>query len=33
MVNRGIISLKQAADRMGMTVAKFKAAMKEVATN
>ena len=33
LVNDGILTLKQAAERMGMTVAKFKAAMKEVATN
>ena len=33
LVNDGILTLKQAAERMGMTVTKFKAAMKEVATN
>ena len=33
LVKDGILTLKQAAERMGMTVAKFKAAMKEVATN
>ena len=33
LVNDGILTLKQAAERMGMTVAKFKAAMKELATN
>ncbi len=27
------LTLKQAAERMGMTVTKFKAAMKEVAIN
>ncbi len=33
LVKDGILTLKQAAERMGMSVAKFKAAMKEVATN
>lgn len=33
LVKDEILTLKQAAERMGMTVAKFKAAMKEVATN
>ena len=33
LVKDGIISLKQAAERMGLTVAKFKIAMKEVAAN
>ena len=33
LVKDGVLTLKQAAERMGMTVAKFKAAMKEVATN
>ena len=33
LVKDGILTLKQAAERMGMTVTKFKAAMKELATN
>jgi molybdenum cofactor biosynthesis enzyme len=33
LVIDGILTLKQAAERMGMTVAKFKATMKEIATN
>ena len=33
LVKDGILTLKQAAERMGMTVAKFKATMKEIATN
>ena len=33
LIKDGVLTLKQAAERMGMTVAKFKAAMKEVATN
>jgi hypothetical protein len=30
---RGILTLKQAAERMNMSVTKFKAATKELATN
>ena len=33
LVKDGILTLKQAAERMGMSVAKFKAATKELATN
>ena len=33
LVNDGILTLKQAAERMNMSVAKFKAATKELATN
>ena len=33
LVKDGILTLKQAAERMGMSVAKFKAAMKELAIN
>ena len=33
LIKDGVLALKQAAERMGMTVTKFKAAMKEVATN
>ena len=33
LIKDGVLTLKQAAERMGMSVAKFKAAMKEVATN
>ncbi|MBP5469171.1 MAG: winged helix-turn-helix domain-containing protein [Candidatus Riflebacteria bacterium] len=33
LVKDGILTIKQAAERMGMSVAKFKAAMKELATN
>ena len=33
LVKDGILTLKQAAERMGLTVAKFKIAMKELATN
>ena len=33
LVKDGILTLKQAAERMGMTVAKFKALTKELATN
>ena len=33
LVNDGILTLKQAAERMNMLVAKFKAATKELATN
>ena len=33
LINKGLLTIQQAAKEMGMTVAKFKAAMKEVATN
>lgn len=33
LVKDGILTIKQAAERMGMSVAKFKAATKELATN
>ena len=33
LVKDGILTIKQAAERMGMSVAKFKAAMKELAIN
>ena len=33
LVKDGILTLKQATERMGMSVNKFKATMKEVATN
>ena len=33
LINKGLITIQQAAKEMGMTVTKFKAAMKEVATN
>lgn len=33
LVNDGILTLKQAAERMNMSVAKFKALTKELATN
>ena len=33
LVKDAVLTLKQAAERMGMTVTKFKAAMKELATN
>ena len=33
MVNEGILSLQQAAAKMGMSVAKFKKAISELATN
>ena len=33
LIKDGVLTLKQAAEKMGMTVTKFKAAMKEVATN
>ena len=33
LINKGLLTIQQAAKEMGMTVAKFKAAMKEVAIN
>ena len=33
LVKDGILTIKQAAERMGMSVTKFKAAMKELAIN
>ena len=33
LVEDGILTLQQAAERMGMSVAKFKAATKELAIN
>ena len=33
LIKDGVLTLKQAAERMGMSVAKFKAATKELATN
>ena len=33
LINKGLLTIKQAAKEMGMTVAKFKAATKDLATN
>ena len=33
LVKKGLLTIQQAAKEMGMTVTKFKAAMKEVAAN
>ena len=33
LIKDGVLTLKQAAERMGMSVTKFKAAIKELAIN
>ncbi|MBQ2593179.1 MAG: hypothetical protein II567_07870 [Candidatus Riflebacteria bacterium] len=33
LINKGLLTIQQAAKEMGMSVAKFKAATKELATN